>query len=286
MPIDPSVISSIISGGSSLASGGLGILAANASSKKQYKYQSRLQAQAAKLNYHYALKSAENMPSATRKGLEAGGYNPMLAVQNSTSGANSSWTSSGQASAPDYLSGLSNAFELQRVKNETAQTDSLVDLQSEQSKTEQSKRRNLEFQNAMLDVEKHLKDEDLKHYEKRFYTEMYQMMQEAEKLRQEASVVGYNAESYRIMANAQKEANVNQADYNDILRGSTPSGKSVSFKNYTSGVRDVMSGFGDIIHGRNDNYEYYSDTREVQNGPKGRTSEKVTSKRSGRRKKR
>ena len=270
----------------SLLSAGIGALSANASSKKQFKYQSALQSQAAKLNYDYSLKSAENMPSATRKGLESGGYNPMLAVQNSTSGANSSWTSAGQASAPDYLSGLSNAFELQRVKNETAQTKSTVGLQSEQSLTEQAKRKNLEFQNAVLDVEKRLKDKDLSTYDKRFYTNIYHKMQEAEKLRQEASVIGYNAESYRIMAKAQEQSNVIQSDYNDILRGSTPSGKSVSFKNYTSGVRDVMSGFGDILHGRNDNYEYYSDTREVNNGPKGRTSEKVTSKRSGRRKKR
>lgn len=286
MAINPDVLSSIISGGSSLASSGIGLLAANASTKKQYKYQSRLQAQAARLNYDYSIKSAENMPSATRRGLESGGYNPMLAVQNATSGANSSWTSTGQVSAPDYLSGLSNAFELQRVKNETAQTGSNIKLQSEQSITEQAKRQNLEFQNAMLDVEKHLKDKDLETYDQRFYTEMYNMMQQSEKLRQEASVIGYNAESYRIIANAAKEANINQSDYNDIIENSSPSGRSLSFKNYTDGVRNIMSGFGDIIHGRNDNYEYYSDTREVKNGPKGSSSEKVTTKRSGRRKKR
>lgn len=198
----------------SALSAGIGALSANASSKKQFKYQSALQSQAAKLNYDYSLKSAKNMPSATREGLEAGGYNPMLAVQNATSGANSSWTSAGQSTAPDYLGGLSNAFELQRVKNETAQTESTVGLQSEQSKTEQSKRTNLEFQNAMLDVEKHLKQKDLDTYDRRFYSELYEQMQRAENYRAQANVQSYNAESARISANAQHEANVVQAKGN------------------------------------------------------------------------
>lgn len=188
----------------SALSAGIGALASNASALKQYKYQSALQSQAAKLNYDYSLKSAENTPSATREGLVKAGYNPMLAVQNSTSGANSSWTSAGQASAPDYLGALSNAFELQRVKNETAQTESTVGLQSEQSKTEQSKRTNLEFQNAMLDVEKHLKQKDLDTYDRRFYSELYEQMQRAENYRAQANVQSYNAESARISANAQK----------------------------------------------------------------------------------
>lgn len=105
----------------------IGALGSNASSKKQYKYQSALQAQAAKLNYDYSLKSAENMPTYTRKGLESAGYNPMLAVQNSTSGANSSWTSAGNATAPDYAGaisqGVANAQSFQRLKNETIQAE-------------------------------------------------------------------------------------------------------------------------------------------------------------------
>lgn len=111
---------------------GIGSLfSANASSKKQYQYQSALQAQAAKLNYDYSIKSAENMPSATRRGLESGGYNPMLAVQNATSGANSSWTSSGNAQNVDYSNvitqGIANAQSFQRLKNETQQAESSSD---------------------------------------------------------------------------------------------------------------------------------------------------------------
>lgn len=115
----------------SALSAGIGALSANASSKKQFKYQSALQAQAAKLNYDYSLKSAQNMPSATREGLESGGYNPMLAVQNATSGANSSWTSAGQSTAPDYNAGITqgvaNAQSFQRLKNETNQAESASD---------------------------------------------------------------------------------------------------------------------------------------------------------------
>ena len=71
--------------GSALVGSVGSLFGANASAKQQYKYQSKLQEQAAKLNYDYSLKSAENMPSSTRQGLEDAGYNPMLAVQNASS---------------------------------------------------------------------------------------------------------------------------------------------------------------------------------------------------------
>lgn len=96
---------------------------ANTQTKKQYKYQSALQRQAAKLNYEYSLKALENNPSYQRRGLESAGYNPMLAVQNSTNGSNSSWTSPGQAQSADLSNaitqGVANAQSIQRLKNET-----------------------------------------------------------------------------------------------------------------------------------------------------------------------
>lgn len=110
----------------------VGAIGANASSKKQYRYQSALQSQAAQLNYDYSIKSAKKMPSATRQGLENAGYNPMLAVQNATSGANSSWTSAGQSTAPDYAGaisqGVANAQSFQRLKNETNVAESAEDM--------------------------------------------------------------------------------------------------------------------------------------------------------------
>lgn len=109
----------------------IGAFSSNSSSYKSYKYARKLQEQAARLNYDYAQKSALNSPSWNRFGLESAGYNPMLAVQNSTSGANSSWTSNGGSTAFDMSQGISsgvaNAQSFQRLKNETQQAESVSD---------------------------------------------------------------------------------------------------------------------------------------------------------------
>lgn len=114
-----------------LAASSLSSLASHNSAKQQFKNQSALQAQAAKLNYQYAEKTARNSPIWNRAGLESAGYNPMLAVQNSTSGANSSWTNSGNATSPDYAGaisqGVANAQSFQRLNNETNQSESISD---------------------------------------------------------------------------------------------------------------------------------------------------------------
>lgn len=120
------VLSAAILAGGALASGALGVAGSNASSKKQYEYQRRLQEQAAALNYRYNSEWAKNGPTFTRQGYESAGYNPMLAVQNGTSSA-TSYTSSGQAQNVDYNSGISNALEVYRLKNETQQSDAISD---------------------------------------------------------------------------------------------------------------------------------------------------------------
>lgn len=102
-----------------------------ASSFLSYGQQKKLATHNAKLNYQYAEKSARNAPTWNRAGLETAGYNPMLAVQNATSGANSSWTSAQSADAPDIAGGISsgvaNAQSFQRLKNETNQAESVSD---------------------------------------------------------------------------------------------------------------------------------------------------------------
>lgn len=84
----------------------------------------------AKKNYEYAEKSARNVPTWNRAGLEAAGYNPMLAVQNGTSGANASWSSGSSVSNPDLSSaistGVANAQSFQRLSNETKQADAIA----------------------------------------------------------------------------------------------------------------------------------------------------------------
>lgn len=117
--------------GGSVASGLLGAGSNVVGSFLSYKQQKKLIDKQAKTNYSYSIKSAKNLPSANRAGLENAGYNPMLAVQNATSGANSSWASQSSANAPDIAGGISsgvaNAQSFQRLKNETEATESLND---------------------------------------------------------------------------------------------------------------------------------------------------------------
>lgn len=123
------VISAGIMAAGALASGALGVAGNAASTKKQYEYQRRLQAQAAQLNYNYNRQWAQNSPTFTREGLEAGGYNPMLAVQNGTSNA-TSWTSPGQSQSVNYgdsiQAGFSNVLDFQKLRNETAQSQAVA----------------------------------------------------------------------------------------------------------------------------------------------------------------
>lgn len=106
------------------ALGGLGNSAISAYQQK------KLAAYQAKLNYKYAEKQSRNQPTWNRAGLEAAGFNPMLAVQNSTSGANSSWTSAQSSQSPNLdtalSTGISQAIEARRLSNENATTAATV----------------------------------------------------------------------------------------------------------------------------------------------------------------
>lgn len=121
---------SLIGAAGSIGAGFLGSHASATSAARQYWYQRALQEQAAELNYNYSLKSAENMPTSTRKGLVSAGYNPMLAVQNSTGGANASFTSAGTAGtyneADAISSGIANATNYANLINQEKQTNSTV----------------------------------------------------------------------------------------------------------------------------------------------------------------
>lgn len=167
--------------------GFVGLMASNASSRRQYKYQSKLQEQAAQLNYDYGIKSLQNSPSAQRQGLESAGYNPMLAVGNATSGANAGWTTTGQAASFDssqgITSGFNNALSLQNTKNQTSQTESINDrnyAEADNLKTlsainaaklpyvserEKKEIANVEAQSAKLENDIHYQNEMLNYYE-------------------------------------------------------------------------------------------------------------------------
>lgn len=112
--------------------------------RRQFEYQKRLQEQAARLNYEYSLRSAENMPSSTRKGLENANYNPMLAVQNGT-GSSSQFTSAGSAGSFDnqaaISSAISNATDLANLRNQTMISESSSDAyyaQADKAKMEKA----------------------------------------------------------------------------------------------------------------------------------------------------
>lgn len=144
-----------ILGGSSILSGLGSAALTSGSAYRQFKYQSQLQEQAARLNYEYGQKNALNSPTWNRQGLEKAGYNPMLAVQNSTSGANAGWTTTGQAGSFDesagLASGVSNAMSLANMRNQTAQTDSQIKLNEATGRNQIADAINKEIESGYID---------------------------------------------------------------------------------------------------------------------------------------
>lgn len=164
-----------------------------------YKYQNKLMDKQYSLN----IKGLKESPLATRQGLETAGYNP-ITFAGQTNAQASVGTAPGVSSS-SLGSNAVNAYQQNRVNEATIEnTNANTGLANEQSKTEQAKRVQIEFQNAMLDVEKHLKQKDLDTYDRRFYTQLYEQMQRAENYRAMANVQDYNAQSQRISANAQQ----------------------------------------------------------------------------------
>ena len=184
------------------------LLASRAGSGMQFGLNKELISHQSKTNYKYAEKYAKEGPSWNRLGLESAGYNPMLAVQNATSGANSSWASGSSVSAPDFSgavsSGVANAQSFQKLLNETKIAEATSQNQYQQSLTEESKRKNYEFDSMMKDAQRHMIDKETSWIDKKKNAEIYKDMQDAERARAEASIVAYNAESARIVSNAQK----------------------------------------------------------------------------------
>lgn len=123
------VLSAALAAGITAAGSMAGSALSNAQSYSQSK---KLMDRQAKLNYIYSKKTALESPGWNRQGLEDAGYNPMLAVQNATSGVNSNWAGLNNSTVSDYGSsvgaGISNAMDIQRVDNETKTADSAQDL--------------------------------------------------------------------------------------------------------------------------------------------------------------
>ena len=177
-----------------------GLTAAN-SAKQQFNYNKQLQANQARLNYEYAEKSAKNSPSWNRAGLESAGYNPMLAVQNATSGANASWTSGASNSQTDYASaisqGIANAQSLQRLRNETSQAESQTDKNYAEADEAKARKAQLEIENSQL-PERIKKEIAKTSAETSLIETQSHQIDELLRLREkELSIQGYNATTSR-----------------------------------------------------------------------------------------
>lgn len=189
----------------SLASGIASGVMAGHGQYQAYKYNKKLQQQ----QYDLQQRGYREGPTNARQGFVNAGYNPILALQSGgqfAGAGNAGGVGSISGNMPDLGEAGTNAYrafrlETQNMKNQTAQTEATVqqanaqaELNKEQALTEQSKRINLEFQNAMLDVEKHLKDKELSWADRKFYSEVYDNMQRAENYGAMASIARYNAD--------------------------------------------------------------------------------------------
>lgn len=129
--------------GASIASNAI----SSASNAKLMKLQSAL-------NYFYARKSALNQPSWNRQGLQDAGYNPMLAVQNATSGANSNWSGLNSVENPglsDALSaGISNAQSFKHLENETKTAESQAEANEATAKNQNAQANNAIEENPYI----------------------------------------------------------------------------------------------------------------------------------------
>lgn len=202
---------------SSILGGIAGVAGNIGSSLLSYSTAKKLQQNQYDLNKKAQLEYFSNM----RKSATDAGYNPLYALGTSGQGfsANSSGVSSDISGA--MAQGVNSALSAQKnnadIKNVKADTE----LKNQQSKTEESKRVQMQFQNAMTDVETHLKQKDLSSYERRLYTELYERMQHAENLRANSAVAKMNADTNRLNAetNRQNSAISAQKVRNDYYVG-------------------------------------------------------------------
>lgn len=189
---------------------------------QQYLYQRLLNEQA----YELTQRGYRESPLNQRFGYESAGINPIFAMSNGASfgsysgGSATGFQDSKTAEMGSMITNAYKAFQLERnktnaeilginagIKNTNADTA----LKAEQTMTEKSKQIQMDFQNAMIDVQTHLAKKDLDTYDRRFYSNLYEQFQRAENYRASASLAEYNAETARISA----EANAYETNYRE-----------------------------------------------------------------------
>lgn len=154
--------------------------------------------------YKINLNTLRNAPSASREGFVNAGYNPLMALGSSQAGFSASSSGVGADLTSGLEQGVSSAIAMKQNKAQINNINADTALKNNQGETEKARRVQMEFQNAMTDVETHLRQKDLSTYEKRFYSNLYEQMQRAENYRANSAVAQMNAETNRMNARTQK----------------------------------------------------------------------------------
>lgn len=169
------------------ASSALGSLMSYQSAKKLQQHQ-----------YDLNQRSLRESPLNARKGFVDAGYNPLLSLGSSSQGfsANSSGVPSDMSSG--VTSGVNSALSAKQNRATVDNIKADTSLKNQQGETEKARRVQMEFQNAMLDVQKHLADKDLSTYDRRFYANLYEQFQRAENYKAQSAIGMMNAETNRM----------------------------------------------------------------------------------------
>lgn len=213
---DPVTAAMILGGASSFnsfSSGLMNAVMAGHGQYRAYKYNRKLQQH----QYELQQQGLREGPTNARQGFVDAGYNPILALQTGGqfSGAgNAGGVGAISGSMPDLGEAGTNAYrafrlETQNMKNQTAQTEANVGLANAQAEnaiqqaiTEETKRRNLEFDSMMKDAQAHSINTKLPYEVRKLNEEIYNTMQDSELKRAISSIQAYDAETRRITANA------------------------------------------------------------------------------------
>lgn len=193
--------------------GGLFGLGSSAlSSAMSYKSAKKLMNQQYDLNE----KALRNYWQNSKYSATSAGYNPLLAL-----GSGSQGFSANSSGVPVDLSsgvqnGVSSAIQIAQNKAQVKNIQADTALKTSQSDTEKAKQIQINFQNAMTDVETHLKRKDLNTYERRLYQDMYEQMQRAENYKAQSAVSQMNAETNRINAQTQKYSAVSERNRKSV----------------------------------------------------------------------
>ena len=135
--------------------GGLGLLGAGTSalsSIMNYNYAKKLQQHQYDLN----LATLRNAPSASRQGYVDAGYNPLYSLGSSQTGFSASSSGVGADLTSGLQQGVSSAIAMKQSVAQIGNINADTALKNNQGETEKAKRIQMEFQNAMYDVETHL----------------------------------------------------------------------------------------------------------------------------------